>query len=53
MIKWDPTISLGTVLALIAMLAPILVLITRLAKIELKVEEMWEWFRKHSKVIVD
>jgi hypothetical protein len=46
-IQWDPTISLGTVIAAIVVLIPIFKLIRDFNRVEFKVDLMWHWYLKN------
>ena len=47
-LTYDPTVSLGTLLQLGGMIVTLIIvwtqIVTRLARLETKVDAMWKWF---------
>lgn len=47
MIKWDPTVNLGTLVAGLTLVGLALKIILRLDRIAFKVDEMWVWYKEN------
>lgn len=48
MLKFDPTINLGTLISALLLFIPIIKLIRHIDRVETKVDEVYDWFKNNT-----
>lgn len=44
MLKWDPTVNLGTVISIVLFLGCFVKVVQILDKLQFRVDQMWDWY---------